>query len=606
MAKRERKKTEASLEVGDRLPFGELALLFGFISREDLSLALRDQVLKDQKIGKLLINQGSITKDEARKILKCQKRDGPIEGYVLIQRIGSGGMGTVYKSTQKSLNRTVAIKILNREAAGNDIQRRRFIQEAHLLAQLQHPNLIQCFDIGESNDLVYLVMEFVEGRNAREVLNHEGRYDEETALTYLAQCLEGMIHYHEKSIIHRDIKPENLLLSEEGVMKITDLGLSKQLTNDLFLTRVGKTVGTPYYISPELAKGQASIDIRSDLYSLGATFYHLMCGVPPFDGDSSAEILTKHVREDAEKPSKWNEELSKSVDHILLKMLEKAPKKRYQDPEEALADVQSLLDNGKLSSEVTRRRTTSINAAVRQSGVRPTGVRSSGVIRGARNNRNASSGIRSSGTRTRASGVIRNRERSNLSRSASGAHRRQNAASPRAPSKGKEANKAPLIIGGALALLLFLGIGFGLGVNSSKTNGQDPDNVEAKLEIEREQLVQDLKVSPGDAITKLETWSRSAPHDEAIRRWEIVLKNKSILTVDDIDRAKLGLDRSQRDFEQEASDSLDKIRNKVYEHIDNDRIEEARQSLAEYSPRFKSTQAWKDWQRLKEQVENER
>ncbi|MDF1660947.1 MAG: serine/threonine-protein kinase, partial [Planctomycetota bacterium] len=355
MAKRDnRKKTEASLEVGDRLPFGELAMLFGFISREDLSLALRDQVLKDQKIGKLLINQGSITKDQARKILKCQKRDGPIEGYVLIQRIGSGGMGTVYKSLQKSLNRTVAIKILNREAAGNDIQRRRFIQEAHLLAQLQHPNLIQCFDIGESNELVYLVMEFVEGRNAREVLNHEGSYEEENALTLLSQCLEGMIHYHEKSIIHRDIKPENLLLSEEGVMKITDLGLSKQLTNDLFLTRVGKTVGTPYYISPELAKGQASIDIRSDLYSLGATFYHLMCGVPPFDGDSSAEILTKHVRETAKKPSSWNESLSKSVDHILLRMLEKAPKKRYQDPEEALADVQSVLESGKLSSEITR------------------------------------------------------------------------------------------------------------------------------------------------------------------------------------------------------------------------------------------------------------
>jgi eukaryotic-like serine/threonine-protein kinase len=597
MSKRVKKKTEASLEVGDRLPFGELAMLFGFITRDDLGLALRDQVLKDQKIGKLLIGQGAMTKDQARQVLRVQKKDGPIDGYKLKSRIGSGGMGTVYKALQKSLNRTVAIKILNKEAAGNSIQKRRFIQEAHLLAQLHHPNLIQCFDIGESHDLVYLVMEFVEGRNARELLNHDGNYEENYAFNVLSQCLQGMMHYHEKSIIHRDIKPENLLISEDSVAKITDLGLSKQLTNDLFLTRIGKTVGTPYYISPELAKGESDIDIRSDIYSLGATFYHLLCGVPPFEGDSSAEILTKHVREVPKRPSKWSDSLSKSCDHILLKMLEKSPKKRYQSPEDALKDVESLAEHGKLTSDVLKRRlSSSVTAAVRTSrGARP----SSG-------SRSSTSGVRGSGNRTRASGVIRNRDRS-LSRTASGAQRRVNPVNVRVAGKRKE-SRSLVAVGGALMLALTLGIGFSLGVSSSKKKNLHLNvSTEKQFATDRQQLRTDLNKRPLEAIQKLESWSKKSKRfDEAILRWKLVLDNRTLLNQEEEQRAENGLDESRRALEQEASNKLDRIREQVYQFMDSDQLDKAREALNSYPNRFKDTVAWTNWQMLKDQLENER
>lgn len=598
MKKASRKKTTASLEVGDRLPFGELAMLMGYITREHLGAALRDQVLRDQKIATILIQSGHLTKDQAKTLLKIQKKNGPIDGFLLKQRIGAGGMGTVYRATQTSLNRTVAIKILNRDAAGNETQRKRFIQEAHLLAQLQHPNLIQCIDIGESNELIFLIMEFVDGRNAREILLHDGPYEEEYALDIMDQCLQAMMHYHEKAIIHRDIKPENILISMNHIAKITDLGLSKQLTNDLFLTRVGKTVGTPYYISPELARGQSDVDIRTDIYSLAASFYHLATGFPPFDGDSAGEILTKHVKDPPPKPSSHNPKLSKSFDALLMRMLEKHPKKRYSSPDEVLRDVKSLRETGRLEGSGNSRRrrpTTTSMPAVRQSGVRSSGVRpgprSSGVTRGARSRGPRSSGTRTNRTNNRGSGV----------RSTSGVQRRQSPAGVGRP--GRQSNGLAGIGALVFGLVVVIAVGFGYfaGKRNSNANGSSGNKV--SYQAEHDKLLADLQANPREAVMNLEVWASQADDKaEVVKRWSLVLDHKKHLNGEFQDRAAQALDRAKRDFEAEASDALDRLRDEFYKLSDAGKKTEAKALLDDFPKKYESTTAWKSLDSLRSEI----
>jgi serine/threonine protein kinase len=336
--------------VVQTLPFGELALLEDLITRDQLlPLLLQQQEARDtskptRKIGTLLVHEGLLSRDDARRVLRLQRERGPIEGYVLLERIGSGGMGTVYRAVQRSLEREVALKILARRASKHERYRARFLQEAKLLAQLRHTNLVKVYDIGESNGHLYFAMEYVRGKTARDLIRRYGSIPEPEALDYMEQVANAILHYDERKIIHRDLKPENILITERGVAKIADLGLSKQMSEsgDLHLTRPGKTLGTPLYISPELARGDDQIDIRSDLYSLGATFYHLVCGQPPFERDSSADLLTAHVRETPANPRDVNPIVSAGLDELLMTLLEKKPRDRVKSPEALIEAIQRV------------------------------------------------------------------------------------------------------------------------------------------------------------------------------------------------------------------------------------------------------------------------
>ena len=562
-----RKKTEPELaSAEEQLPFGELAMLLGYITREDLRLALREQVLKNQKIGTILIQKGLLGKKEAKEVLRLQRRKGPIEGYVLKQRLGSGGMGTVYRATQTSLNREVAIKILSIDVAENPTQRKRFIQEAHLLGQLLHPNLVQCYDIGEAYGLVYIVMEFVDGRNAREVLMHEGRFDEPTALNVLEQVLEAMSHYHSRNIIHRDIKPENILITPQDTVKLADLGLSKQLDSDMNLTRPGKTVGTPYYISPELARGETDADIRCDLYSLGASFFHLVTGEPLFDGQSSPEILTKHVREPARRPSKINDKLSRSFDTIMLKLLEKQRDKRYESPDEALDAVRKLKGGKKIEAPAPLRRRT------------PTG---------------SASGVR-------ASGVYRKLRSSN-----SGAYKRMTQSGAARPSRPARRNSGMRVAMGALAMLVMLGLVLVIAQRERMT--RDPADVTSddsrRDKADREALVARLKVDPPRAVNDLEEWAaRHSRPAEAIARWNILLEDTTLLGPELTERARDGLERARRALEEEASAAYSKLAARVFELADAGRRDEARELAETFPGKYKGTLAWKDWEGLLNEI----
>jgi eukaryotic-like serine/threonine-protein kinase len=286
--------TDATPSKG--LPFGELALLKELVTREQLEQILRAQAAsRDReeralKIGTLLVREGILSKSEAKEILRLQREKGPIQGYELLEHLGTGGMGCVFRARDEAADggRDVALKILPPRATQNSRYRARFLREAQVTKELDHPILVKSFAQGECEDHLWFAMEFVPGVTLRERIKRHGAAGETEVRSVLRQLLSAMAYYWASRIVHRDIKPENVMLTAEGVAKLTDLGLCRQLDDDAHLTRVGKTLGTPLYISPELARGRSDIDIRSDLYSLAATIYHLACGVPPFESASQA------------------------------------------------------------------------------------------------------------------------------------------------------------------------------------------------------------------------------------------------------------------------------------------------------------------------------
>ena len=331
----------------ERLPFGELALLKELVTREQLESVLhvqstrRDELGKNQKIATLFVRQGILTREQARDILQLQKSAGPIAGYQLVQHLGTGGMGAVFRAIDPD-GREVALKILPPSATHNERFRARFLREAAVSQQLDHQHLVRSFAQGESAEHLYFAMELVPGQNAREVVRKRGALPEVEVRRLMRQIASAMAHYWQRRVVHRDIKPENILVTPAGVAKLTDLGLCRQLDDTTQLTRAGKTLGTPLYISPELARGLPNVDIRSDLYSFGATFFHLATGVPPFEAAAPAEMLKAHVEQPAPQPRLKNVRLSEGMNELLLRLLEKRPERRPQDPEAVLSALERL------------------------------------------------------------------------------------------------------------------------------------------------------------------------------------------------------------------------------------------------------------------------
>jgi len=329
---------QTPIDDEQRLPFGELALLKELVTRDELEEMLHiqaeslDRRGRAHKIATLLIRKGTITKEQAKELLRLQKSHGPIDGYRLLEHLGSGGMGAVFRAVEEDSGREVAIKILRPSATTNARFRARFLREAAITRTFQHPNLVRSFALGESAEHLYFSMEYAPGKTTRQVLKSRGAFSEAQVIRLLRELLGALDHYWQERIVHRDIKPENIILTPDGTAKLTDLGLCRQLDDTNHLTRAGKTLGTPLYISPELARGLKDIDIRSDLYSLGATVYHLATGVPPFQAASQAQVLRDHVETTPTAPRLKNPRLSAYLDELLLRLLEKQPERRPADP----------------------------------------------------------------------------------------------------------------------------------------------------------------------------------------------------------------------------------------------------------------------------------
>lgn len=260
-----------------------------------------------------------------------------VDRYLVMSKIGEGGMGVIYKAQDKILKRIVALKILSHPVHTDQKVVDRFFTEARSAAALNHPNIVTIFDVGKLNRNYFISMEFIEGQNFMALIEKWKKLSMPQFLFLGKYLCEALDYAHKQKVIHRDIKPTNIMLTKGGQIKITDFGLAKVL-DDSSATETGAVSGTPYYMSPEQIQGKR-VDHKTDLYSLGATLYHLLAGAPPFQTE---RVLYQHLFEKPVAPSKLRDDIPALCDKILLKCLEKDPDKRYKDAMAVLNDLKKL------------------------------------------------------------------------------------------------------------------------------------------------------------------------------------------------------------------------------------------------------------------------
>ncbi len=264
-----------------------------------------------------------------------------IPGYEVLAKIGEGGRGTVYRARQLSLDRLVAVKILSPELASDAEYTTKFLEEARAAGKLSHPNIVQAIEAGVHNGIWYFVMELVENGSLHERLANVGRFSEAETLDVAQQMAQALdFAWRRARLIHRDIKPANILLTADGRSKLADLGLAQR--HGAPADKAGFTEGTPQYCAPEQCRGQTNLDIRTDLYALGGTLYHLICGRPTFDGDNPAVVMGKQISETPPSPRSLNPQISPAFEAVILKLLAKDPAQRFQSPAELLKEVERL------------------------------------------------------------------------------------------------------------------------------------------------------------------------------------------------------------------------------------------------------------------------
>ena len=247
-----------------------------------------------------------------------------IGDYSMESLLGSGGMGEVWLANQKSLGRKAAVKILYPKFSGNSEFVARFIREMKLVGLLDHPNIVRAYEAGYDKGFYFLATFYVKGKTLESILNDRKFFDEKAALEIVAKVAEALKYAWTKhSILHRDIKPANIMIDDEGTVKLVDMGISKDLGKASSLTMTGVVLGTPSYMSPEQAMSEKNIDHRSDIYSLGATLYHMMTGVVPYQATNAMGIIARHISESLPSPRKINPAISPGAEALLNKMMAK-------------------------------------------------------------------------------------------------------------------------------------------------------------------------------------------------------------------------------------------------------------------------------------------
>jgi serine/threonine-protein kinase len=262
--------------------------------------------------------------------------------YRLLKKLGQGGMGTVYKAHQESLDRDVAVKVLFKHLAANTSFVDRFQREARIMAKLDHTNILRCFGVGEEHGYHYFAMEFIDGGSLQDWLDKLKQLSVGDAVHIALACARGLQHAHELNMIHRDIKPDNILITHKGGVKVADMGLAKAHGENLSLTRTGTAAGTPLYMSPEQARDAKHVDQRTDIYALGAMLYACIAGRPPIIAETYIELLEAKERGKFEPLRKSNDEVPERLDLMVDKMLAKRVESRYQTCAEIVTDLEGL------------------------------------------------------------------------------------------------------------------------------------------------------------------------------------------------------------------------------------------------------------------------
>lgn len=337
--------TAASLSKEEREPFLQSLPVQ---TREEIRLILKaDSLVQDRKLLE------PISPNPINRELDVPGELRSLRDYRLRRRIGAGGMGDVFLATHTRLRRQAAVKILPYDRFQNPEMVARFDQEMEAIGQLNHPNIVQALDAGSENDHHFLVLEFVDGMDAKQLVGNAGPLPIAESCEIIRQTALGLDHAHQKQLVHRDIKPSNLLISREGVVKIADLGLASLPLNGQ-LTTSGAFMGTPDFVAPEQIESSKSVDARADLYALGCTFYYLLAGIPPFASEEFPTLLNKMNAQCKLAPSPISDrrKIDPRVERILMQLLEKAPENRIQSAKKVSELLKPFAERADLSQIV--------------------------------------------------------------------------------------------------------------------------------------------------------------------------------------------------------------------------------------------------------------
>jgi len=294
-----------------------------------------------------LVEGGLLTRGQAKRALqKLSAMVGEeIPGYEMLEKLGQGAMGTVYKARQLSMNRLVAIKTINPRLAANPDFIKRLTREAHIAAKLSHNNIVQAIDVGRAGHMQYFVMEYVPGTTIKQELEEGKVYNEKEAVEMVLQVAQALQHAHRRGLIHRDVKPANIILTLDGIAKLADLGMARETEDrDRAKAEKGLTIGTPFYIAPEQILGHEDIDVRADIYALGAILYHMVTGQPPFPYKGIDTVLQAHLNEELTPPDHIRPELSSGLGEVVECMMAKDRRQRYRNPDDLIVDLECLLN----------------------------------------------------------------------------------------------------------------------------------------------------------------------------------------------------------------------------------------------------------------------
>jgi CheY-like chemotaxis protein/tRNA A-37 threonylcarbamoyl transferase component Bud32 len=319
----------------------------GLVSREEITQVTGTTGSDYVSLARQLVGSGKLTDFQVEAVMERRFESLVIGNYEVLERLGAGGMGTVYKARHRRMKRVVALKVLSKEVAGTAALVARFQREVETIAQLNHPNIVMAYDADEAEVGPFLVMEFVDGRDLASVVQGSGPMSARDALDVLLQSARGLQYAHERGLVHRDIKPANLLRDQSGVVKVADLGLARLSSGrnkegNSSITQAGSIVGTMDYMSPEQALDAGNVDHRADIYSLGCTLYYLLTGQPPYTGASLMALLLKHSAGSIPSLRTARPDVPAEVDAVFQKMVAKQPEERHQSMAEVVAALEAI------------------------------------------------------------------------------------------------------------------------------------------------------------------------------------------------------------------------------------------------------------------------